>query len=277
MKKLLATVLAVVLMAGVCALPVCAYGSEAATLGELLSEYDYTAEGLSFEISTSFHENVNSSLYYDIRSDNAEAQLEGTYYPVADISAVIEILSEDSDSVFEDVYYRDDNGDVSVVEQSEDYYSWGRERVLIRTTDGSLPRLTIFLDSSGDSCLLCWETGKGCKLSDGAYDKVVEALGIANLSEEDAITYTYYPLPDGLDEDIVEDVNLSTNDDDWGTPSYDEDGEPMDIATEETDEPLQVEDYYDDEEETNPTTGTFLLLSMPVMALGAVFATKKRK
>ncbi len=234
-----------------------AYGSDVSTLGELLLEYDYTAGGLEYEISTSFFQNVNSS-YYDISSSNAEAELDGAYYPVSDISAVIEILFEDSESEFEDVFYRDENGDVSIVEQSEDYYSWGREKILIRTIDGSLPRLIIFLDSSGDSCLLCWETGKGCKLSDGAYDSVKEALGIDVLSEEDSITYSYYPFIDGLTEDIEDE-------------EYEE---------EETD--ITNEDAVEDEEEnvanvdTNPTTGVVLPLMLSAISLGVALSSKKR-
>ncbi len=255
MKKILAAVLVAVLLTVGCIVPTFAYGSEATTLGELLSEYDYTDSALSFEISTSFHQNVNSS-YYDIRSDNAEAQLEGTYYPVSDISAVIEILRENSDSEFEDVYYRDENGDVSVVEQSEDYYSWGSEKILIRTTDGALPRLIIFLDTSGDSCLFCWETGKGCKLSDGAYERIKEALGIDNLAEEDALTYSYYPLPDEVDEYTVEEVE--------------DESDETDIATETVTET-------ETEAESNPTTGAFLAFSASAVSLGVAIVSKKRR
>ncbi|MCD7772312.1 MAG: hypothetical protein LUH23_09565 [Oscillospiraceae bacterium] len=279
MKKLLATVLCVVLLAGLCVIPVFAYGSDATTLGEFLSEYDYTAEELSYEISTWFYQNTNSS-FYDLRSDNAEAQLEGTYYAVSDISGVIEILLEDSESEFEDVYHRDDNGDVTVVEQSEDYYSWGSERILIRTTDGSLPRLIIFLDSSGGSYLFCWETGKGCKLSDSAYYSIKEVLGIDNLSGEDAMTYSYYPLPEGSDDYVdVESEGIdidTTENEDWFSGDNDENGELLDIDTSIYDEDTDVAVWDESEENSNPETGIILPALYITLAIGSLAFSKKR-
>ncbi|MCD7770652.1 MAG: hypothetical protein LUH23_00945 [Oscillospiraceae bacterium] len=228
---------------------VCTFAAENQPLGEFLEEYDYSIDA-DFSYCQNFYIPDGN---YDPSSTSYNFC--GTYYSIESLSGVLEILLEDSDIILEDVLQRDEYG-IGYDQCTYNCGIWNQKRIHIVSSDSNVPRLFVYETDEGDSYLIIWETGMGCQLSDGTYDRILDALTIATTSDGIDTVYNYFP--DGIEASTPSDGELDT-----GYADTDENSE-------------NSEENSSVASDENPKTGVIIPFSIIVFAFGTAVTSKRK-
>ncbi|MCD8006946.1 MAG: hypothetical protein LUF29_08295 [Oscillospiraceae bacterium] len=227
---------------------VSAFAAENQTLGEFLEEYDYGTDA-DFSYCQNFY--MPDGNY---EPSSTSYNFCGTYYSIESLDSVLEILLEDSDVILEDVLQRDEDG-IGYDQCTYNCGIWNKKRIHIVSSDNMVPRLFVYETDEGNSYLIIWETGMGCELSDGAYDRILNALSNATTSDGIDTVYSYFP--EGVEA---------------GTPI---DGElDIDYIDDESNEASEEDSSVASDE--NPKTGVIIPVAMITFAFGAAIISKRK-